>query len=163
MYTDFEPRLRDGKKWELYVARKFASRGFETFWHPRANPNATNEEMTVLDRDILVSCWAGLLLTFECKSRNQYFTGPKDFPFNEIIVDTADGWDAKAIRPTAVIMVSKQTGGIAVVPSATQKFWREQPIVDRQRQIVEIDYLCPRDRMVSFDQLCRWLERVCPF
>jgi hypothetical protein len=76
----------------------------------------------------------------DVKSRGLHFEGPSDYPYDTALVDTVAGWRQKTHRPVAIVLVSKPTGGMAVIRRSGGCDWRSRRRYDRRRQI-EDDFL----------------------
>jgi len=94
----------------------------------------------------------GTPLAIEVKSRGLQFTGPTDFPYPTVFVDTVSGWDARRPPPSAVVIVSQQTGAMIVVRGARRGAWRKILTFDRQRRIHDTWYAAPRHTLQAFEE-----------
>lgn len=101
-------------------------------------------------------------LPVDVKSRSLRFRGPEDYPFETAIVDTADGWQAKPHKPSAVILFSQPLGGMAVVPVSSQDSWVHTERFDSVRRINVSLYEIHKSRLASVEQFARWITRVKP-
>lgn len=150
----FLDELRRGYEWQRYVAAKFAASGVLVTLAPLTVRDHISdaEQWTTDDSDLLC---AGRHV--EVKSRRLSFTGPADYPYPTAMVDTVTGWDAKRYPPVAVVLVSQQTRGLAVVPASSRGSWEIIERRDRVRGITVRSYACPRARLRTFGELVDWL------
>lgn len=109
--------------------------------------------------DVFAMPAAGSLpVPLEVKSRNLKFTSRDDYRYPTVFVDTRSGWDRKAVKPKAVVVVSQQTGAALVVPAKTQKDWHVVAKHDHVRGINDEWYECPLALTRTFAELVDWLR-----
>lgn len=94
----------------------------------------------------------------EVKSRSLKFTGPRDFPKPTAYVYALRGWDAKIHKPAAIVLVSQETRGLAVVPASTRPKWIARKTDDHVRRIRYTVLEAPRELLKSVDELVDWLQ-----
>lgn len=95
----------------------------------------------------------------DVKSRRLRFTGHADYPYPTALVDTVSGWSAKTHRPDAIVLVSRETHGLAVIPTTrTESSWTTVHRFDRVRGIVDCFYEIDRRLLRSFADLVAWLQ-----
>jgi hypothetical protein len=94
----------------------------------------------------------------DVKSRRLEFTGPHDYPWSTALVDTVSGWNAKAIKPAAIVLVSQQTRALAVIRGSTEPDWIVRRRFDNVRRIEDDFYEVQRELLASFDDLVEWLR-----
>ena len=123
---DFQRRLADGRRFENYVAEVLNGRGVSAV--VPGEELGSKDEYARLDTDIVVGS-----RVIEVKSRAEtcVFTGPDDFPFGDIFLDTESGWNKKERKPDYYVVVSQQTGGILVVPGSTRDQWSCRSVWDK--------------------------------
>jgi len=95
----------------------------------------------------------------DVKSRRLEFSGPADYPYRTALVDTVPGWESKARKPVAIVLVSQFSGGLAVVRASTRSKWTVRSRFDTVRQIKDDFYEVDRRLLASFNELVAWLER----
>jgi hypothetical protein len=100
----------------------------------------------------------------EVKSNVHDWTGPEDFPFPWVTVDTTGAYDHKPVKPAAYVLISQPRLGIAVVPGSTRPRWevhmRPHPRYRQPREVYEVR----REELRSIDHMAAALlareERV---
>jgi hypothetical protein len=81
----------------------------------------------------------------EIKQRRLAFTSHDDFPFDEIIVDTARKWDTAHPKPWRYFILNA-AGTVAIVLDGTSaKHWHTRTVSHRGRD--QVVYTCPLDRV----------------
>jgi len=115
----------------------------------------------ISERDIIVPTPEGDFL-IESKSRNLEFgSDPLSFPYSMPFVDTRSGWDQKEEKPRAVVFVSPKTREMLVVSvEHTRASWTTEERFDHVRKIKDTFYVVPKEKLVSFDTLVKFLRRV---
>lgn len=96
----------------------------------------------------------------EIKSRNEAFTSAESFPYETIFVDTVSGYNAKTIKPTAYIMVSRKTGGMLALPSLSADGWKIEEKFDRTRRIRESFYVAEKKSFKTLDFIISQLKTM---
>ena len=155
----FKGELKEGYDYQMLVAIEFLMRNFPVYV-PALSIRKTvdDRDQYVNDVDIWVQVgdsWEGI----EVKSRRLAFAGPWDFPFQTAMVDTKGGWEAKSKEPIAIVMISKQTKGMAVVPASTKPDWIAKECYDKTRKIDVLNYEVDKELMVTFDAFCESLRK----
>jgi hypothetical protein len=92
-------------------------------------------------------------LVLEIKSRNLKFESFEDFPYDKILIDTVHGYDSKAIKPFAYVMVSQITGKMFAIAGATRPNWSTGQIHDPQRNVVYEAYFATKRNCRPFIDL----------
>lgn len=120
----FQARLKVGKEWEQVVADSLVDQGIPA----TTNTPIDEADYAGTDTDIMVGD-----KTIEVKSRTGTcpFTGPEDFPFKDVFVETSGGWEAKQKKPDYYVIVSQITGGMIVIPGDTRDQWNCRSIYDK--------------------------------
>lgn len=96
-------------------------------------------------------------LAVEVKSRRLLFTGPDDYPHPTAFVYGCGGWDRKPRKPTAIVLISQITDGMAVVGAATRHAWSKELHYDHERQIQAQFYMIARTLLRPFADLTAFL------
>lgn len=94
----------------------------------------------------------------EIKSRNEAFTSAASFPYDTIFVDTVSGYKAKSIKPLAYVMVSRKTGGMLALFSASSDAWKIEEKFDRVRRIKESFYVAEKKDFMTLEPLIEKLK-----
>lgn len=136
----FVAEAAKGHAIEERVAHRFESLGFVV---ERIAP-------TIRDNVSQIASYANTVdmavegLRFEVKSRALAFTGPSDFPYDPVFVDTADGWLKKSPMPSVVLCVSQVTGfGMWLPVRSSAAAWVVRQTRDRVRDITDTFYAAP--------------------
>lgn len=151
----FISELREGRKWQEWAAKELELRGLLVEL-PEYSERALIEDAdrwTMHDQDIVVRNTAVGDCTLEVKSRPLYFLDPPSYPWPTALVDTVDGWAAKAVEPRAVLLVSRPAKRILVVSAATRGRWTVKRARDNVRNTLADFYECPRELLASFEWL----------
>jgi hypothetical protein len=151
MAFDYQEAIKKGYQYNLMVAEKLISRGVPNVIVPPFEQwdGVSKEIITREEKDVLVGD-----LVLEVKCRSLRFNGLSDFPYEKIIVDTVYGYDAKAIKPFAYVVVSEFTKECFVIPGGNFKFWTIASVYDNARQTTDDCYFVER-RFCSL-----WIELV---
>ena len=149
----------EGHRWERYVAELLRRKGVDAACLKQELRAHVSEAPSYLtDSDVVVTLASGRQLVFEVKSRRVFFNGPRDFPDEDIFVDTVSGWEGKDPKPAAVICISQLTKRVIVLATATQPQWRQERRRDRVRDIETTFYAAPRELWAPLGALVRRLE-----
>ena len=145
----FKRELEKGHKWEMEVGQFFVELGYDvTLPEP---PVAGKRGDFVDQKDLVV---VGHII--EVKSRGQKFTSHADFPFETIFIDTKQGFDAKAEKPSLYICVSQKTGGMCALDVAKSfKHWQVERTFDQVRKIGLVAYSCHKDIWEDVEEAAR--------
>lgn len=157
----FFDELRSGHHWQYMAALYFALHDL-----PVAMPDLSI-------RDGGIENAGSYLHTFdlrvcghrvECKSRNERFTNPNDFPYPDAFVDTVHKYNARprAARPLAYVFISRPTGAMLCVQGRVPTQWKRVRRFDRVRLIDEEFYACPREQLRSLDVLITHIQEQEP-
>lgn len=95
----------------------------------------------------------------EVKFRELSFTGPADYPYSTAFVGRRSRWDGRSNLPLAVVLVSRPTGAVVVVPGSSRSSWVVETAPDRVTRRVETSYACPRELLEPLDSLVEWPRR----
>jgi hypothetical protein len=156
--TLFRQELELGHQWTERIASHLVGEGLdaiapEMVWRQSIEDRknfADEQDIIVRREDILI----------ESKSRRLHFTDdPESFPYTTAMVDTVSGWDQKATKPRAVVIVSQMSGSMLVVPvNRTRESWGRKSAWDRVRQIEDEWYIVDRSLLVPMSDLVAWLK-----
>lgn len=148
---DYHKAMKEGHAYNKIVAMRLQSEGIVAEV-PEFSFAKTKEEIkdyTLNDKDIIVG-----EDVIEVKSRNLNFgDDPNSFPYDELIIDTVSGFEAKNPKPIAYVMVSQNTGGMFVFPTSFVNSWRIERKYDRYRKHEDDFYLAPKALGRPFSQL----------
>lgn len=152
----FPEMLREGHRWQVWLRDRFRERGFDASTDPvSCRPSLADYRHYGDAGDVRVVAASGGLRRISVKStRTVRYSGPLDFPFDPVIVDTVRGWERQP--SAAVVKISQLTKGLLVVPATSRHAWGVQtfPTPDGPKP----NYVVPRRLVRSFDSLCDWLE-----
>ena len=151
----FLDELREGRRWQEWAAKELEVRGLrvELPEHSERGAIEDADRWTRDDQDLVVRNTAVGDCVLEVKSRPLYFLDPPSYPYPTALVDTVDGWAAKAVEPRAVLLVSRPAKRILVVSAATRGRWTVKRARDGVRNTVADFYECPRNLLASFEWL----------
>jgi hypothetical protein len=112
------------------------------------------------EADILLT---GTPFSIEVKGRPHLeFTEPQDFPYHDVSVDTVSGYNSKKRKPLAYVMVSKEQLGGIVLPTHTERAWRQAPAYDTERRIRDNFYFADKKHFIDgrgwLIDLCKTLQ-----
>lgn len=153
-------QLKVGDRWEKWLAKAIMKAG-----HP-----CTTQELRVRQHigeadefgdQVDIEVYGKVI---EVKSRNLSFSmDPGSFPFDDIIVDTVDGWNKKTRKPDAYVCISQVTRGIICLPGRTRPDWQTVRMRDHVRHITDDFFTCHRDLWRHGRALLRslfWTKRL---
>lgn len=153
----FREELEAGHQAAEEVARRIEAAGIPVSVTPLRLRDSIEERYEFADEfDLLVGerhpC------KVDVKSRRLAFTGPADYPYPTAFVDTVSGWEAKGSKPVAVVLVSRLSGGLAVIGLSTREHWSIVRRFDHVRRIEDRFYAVPRERLRSFESFTDYLK-----
>jgi hypothetical protein len=160
----FRRELEAGHHWASLVAARLMDAGLDARLTPVAWRETIDDRHRFADeRDIEVHAGTEVV-SIEAKSRRLAFTeDPATYPYATALVDTVSGWDQKIVKPKAVVLVSRETEAMLVVPvRTTQPRWTVKTTRDRVRNSEDRWYQCPKSLLLPFATLVAWLERSSP-
>ena len=137
----FERELRAGFHWQTVVADHLRASGcvvVESVIDDAGGRVAGKSARFKDTADLLVD---GLVV--EVKSRRRRFTGPHDFPFPTVIVDTCESWEAKTRKPVAYVFVSQFTQGLMWCAADTRPLWTRAEQYDTVRRMLCENFVVP--------------------
>lgn len=153
---DYKSAMESGHAFNKIVAMRLESEGIsaEVPEFSFAQSKEEIKDYTLNDKDIIVGDEI-----IEVKSRNLFFTdNPSSFPYDELIVDTVSGYEAKEKKPLAYVMVSQKTGGMFIIPTAFSASWKIEKKYDRERKHEDFFYLVSKSFGRPFLQLVNKLK-----
>ena len=98
----FRARFESGKVWEKLVLKQLVEAGIPAEMTQEGWVDGLDvSDCTVNDKYIIIPVKDGEPIVLEVKSRTgrTKFSGPNDFPWKDIIVDTKYGTERKAVPP----------------------------------------------------------------
>ena len=121
---------------------------------------AEAEEFSKKEMDILLPASNEII---EVKSRNIAWRDLADYPFDDMIVDTVSGFDKKARKPLAYVIVSALDlrGTPLIAFSAGRSKWTKEQRYDKVRGLRDWYYHAAKKNITTFDELvkrCRSIE-----
>jgi len=153
----FRRELALGYELQCYVGQKLEDEGLEVYVPPlRVRPDVNDRAEYADKGDIFVGHDPTFIL--QVKSRKLWFTGPKDFPFEDVIFYAKHAFDILDPKPVATVIISQQTQGIAVVSTRSKLHWKVLRSKDYTRQYRQNVYTIHRDRLLSFQKLVEFLS-----
>jgi hypothetical protein len=153
----FERELAAGHHYAELVAKRLRDDGLVVEVTPMAW-RSTIEERAAFANEFDLRVGTKRPAVIDVKSRRERFTAPGDFPYETAFVDTVSGWNAKATKPLAIIMVSQITEAMAVIPVSTESTWTTREVYDRTRKIRDRFYEVRRERLRPLSDLVEWLR-----
>jgi hypothetical protein len=154
----FLTELQDGHREAIGVADRLRDRGLAVEVTPFEWRETIDHRHRFADEvDLTVGTRAPCHV--DVKSRRLSFRGPSDYPWPTALVDTVSGWEAKTRKPVAVILVSKTTGGLAVVRSSTRAQWTTSRRFDSRRGIEDSFFEVDKELLAPFDEFVEWLHQ----
>jgi hypothetical protein len=154
----FFAELAKGNKWAQFVSDFMSSNEIPAYTPKgRIRENISEiEEFSVNEKDIMFENMDGHL---EVKSRNLSFGRTmEDYPYETAFVDTLDGWNRKAEKPLAVILVSQKTSEMLVIPVSTKDSWGTESKYDTVRGIHETWITVHKTHLRPVEELISWLK-----
>lgn len=151
----FISELKAGHEWQMLAACFFKLHGFEVEVPELSIRNSIKQAGNWISSvDLLLNG-----KKIEIKSRNEVFSSPQSFPYDTIFVDTVSGYDAKAEKPLAYIMISRPTGCMLCLRSDKPNAWKIEEKFDRVRKIKEKFYVCDKKYLQTLDCLVGFLKK----
>lgn len=154
----FVKECKDGHRWERYVATFFNLQGLPVALSKQTiREHVSQAKLYKKGSDLRV---AGMLM--EVKSRNVAWNTPKDFPYDDILVDTVSGWEAKSPVPRVIVCVSRKTSAMMYLPvKATKADWDQVLKHDNVRDIEDNFYVAWKGLWRPIDELVTKLRNHC--
>lgn len=154
----FLRELRKGYGWQLWAALQFLREGFAVMV-PKLEIRPDRDSIDdYTDHGDVIVLLGNRRVYFECKSRGLPFNSVLDYPYDTAFVDRVNTWRRKARKPAAVLLVSRITGKIIVVPVSTEKQWLREERFDSVRQYSRDYYLTTKNSLKDWDSLISWLH-----
>lgn len=155
----FQHELKQGHFWASLVRDRLIADGHDAELTPYHWEPVEFRQQFSNESDVVVHCRTRRVL-IECKSRRLDFgEDPSSYPYQTALVDTVYGWDRKADPVAAVVLISRVTRGMLVVPVSTQPTWSVKKTFDRTRGFEDRWYECSTTALRSFRSLSLWLNR----
>lgn len=163
----FKRELRDGLKWQGYVAEEMEKKGWTTDVPVLEFRKSIRDMPKYKDVADVIARKGDIEILVEVKSRRIDFTCPEDYRWPTVFIDTKAGYDAKDIKPDLYVVVSRSTGAMICLPAESPKCWEVTTTFDRVRRIPVTNYVTDKHRWMTFDrglkeaegEACRRLER----
>lgn len=153
----FKSEIKNGHKWELFVADYFRKCGLDVAVNEqRVRPNVEKRAQYSDNGDIICN---GHMI--EIKSRRVKFTSPDDFPYPTLFVESCYRWRKKNPKPSALVCVSQETGKmIAIGPHEIARYndWEIVNKYDRVKGGSYDYYVLPKSRWHKINRLIDWLK-----
>lgn len=152
----FHTELKSGHSWAEQVAEALASNKVKCHVKPvEFRKNYKDRKRFENEQDIILDSMPGCI---EVKSRRLSFgPEPSSYPFKTAFVDTQSGWNKKKPKPLAVVLVSRETRDMLVIPVSTSNQWGIQTSFDRVRSIEESWFTVDKRLLKTFGSLTDWL------
>lgn len=160
MTFDYIESFHIGGYWSKEVAKVLNSRGIRCHAPDVqiAKDNYERDQMTRFEKDIIFD-WSDECL--EVKSSTRDFTDDVlQYPYQSLFVDTVSGFDAKATKPLAYVLISQKTRGMVCISPRTVAQWKKVHTFDNKRQIMEWFYSAPKTVLRPFDLLVDHLMKL---
>lgn len=123
----FKKRANEAAFWEAWVGAVLARAGLYTMHYPFEADGGDHHALT-WDLDVSVDglnppIAGGPWIPTECKSLSLTFTCPDDYPFDTVLICSANNWDKKwpGAKETMrdFLLISRETGGILWIPTGS--------------------------------------------
>lgn len=163
---DWQEMLRArkyGAVGEAKVGEMLAAQGFDVQVTPPNYEeiyNRDGEEVlraTERHRDVPDMLCNGLVI--EVKRRSEVFTGPDDYPFSTVYIDTVRAYKRKANKPFMHMNISEQTDAVIALPSGFGEYWREWHSFNPARRLRTHNYVCHKRFWVTFEKACEIIRK----
>jgi len=135
--TLFKKELETGNHWSNHVASVLNENQIPCYATKMVFRDSIEEisDFSKNDKDIVLTNPTGHI---EVKSRNLKFdVTPESYPYETAFVDTLDGWNKKAEKPLAVVLVSQRTSELLVIPTTSEPYWGQETKYDNVRGIYD--------------------------
>lgn len=151
----FRHELEAAHPYVQQVADRLQTHGLDVTVTPYAIRRTIADRHNWADEyDLDVQGWA-----VEVKSSPTVWTDePGSHPYRRPLVYACAAWDAHTTPRAAVVLVSRPTGGMLVVPASTRPAWGRRNVWDSVRQITYHAYDCPRELLRRFCELVAWFQ-----
>jgi hypothetical protein len=151
----FVSRLGTGHRYAESVAARLRERGLRVEVTPMEVREHVDDRHQFADEiDLRVG---NSRRRVDVKSRGLVFTGPHDYPHPTAFVDTVSGWERKAHKPCAIVLISQRTNGLAVIRRSTRSDWTREWAFDHDRQIRDLFFMVAIEKLATFDEFVAWL------
>lgn len=144
---EFLKRLRKGYGLQLDVGKRFLADGLIVCVHPY-------QEHRSDDYDILVkpterSKWREV----EVKGNGKTFTSIDEFPYENVFVETVKRWEGREKPPEFYVIMSYSTEYAMCIHSSTHPHWSQLRTKDRQKNLYDNFYTCPKELCISWEEM----------
>ncbi len=154
MTFNYPAAFSEGAYWAGLVADRLKLAGVQC-WQPEPPKDKTQDWITRHEKDICLP-WTDQPL--EVKARTKICGWNGQLLYDPLFIDTKFGYDMKAIKPLAYVMVCKQTANIWVIsPRKTYKDWDVEGTFDSKRKIDITVYTAAASMFVPFTDLVDFL------
>lgn len=136
---DYRTSFKKGNAYERYVAKFLMHYGVLGVHVSETDESKSIDYLRRNQKDITVND-----KVLEIKSRNIHFYGIDDFKYEQIFVDTVYGYEQKAIKPFAYIIVSQQTLRMFWLAGNLPHLWHKRLAWDRERHLQDEFYLADK-------------------
>jgi hypothetical protein len=153
----FRELLAVGHRWAGVVAAYLRNAGLDVEITPMEWRKTIEHRGEFADEYDLSVIGARVPIHVDVKSRALGFTTPEDYPYPTAFVDTVSGWDAKAHKPSAIVLVSQLTGAMLVIPRTSADKWTRAWSRDHVRGIDDWFYMIDRSLLRPMDVFVEWL------
>ncbi len=151
MTFDYASSFAKGHAFNVFVADILTYFGVPDVKVPEmtdaTNPAETRDK-TINEKDVIVGD-----LVLEVKSRNLKFDSFDDFPYEKVLIDTVHGYESKAIKPFAYVIVSQITGKMFAISNASKSNWTVGDVHDPHRNVDYEAYFVTRQYCRPFIDL----------
>lgn len=123
-----------------------------------AQTEAEIAEFSAEEKDVIL--WDRSVI--EVKSQSRIFgVDPRRYPWETFIVDTI-GYRLKRVKPIAYVFVSKPTGAMLTLNTATEGTWWEERITDGRDGIPSVSLISAKENLRSMAALVAYLRSRMP-
>jgi hypothetical protein len=150
--------MTEGHRYNSIVAERITSQGIlctvpELYLVEDVSEIA---DMTKYEKDLVIDSIDEVI---EVKSRNLWFTDDiSTYPYNDIIVDTVSGYEAKDKKPLGYVFVSQKGNGMFCLPTNTKSTWKKKVLYDKYRGIQDTFYFADLDKCKTFNSLINHIQ-----
>jgi hypothetical protein len=151
---DYFASFSEGAYWAGIVADRLKLAGVQC-WVPDPPKDKPQEWITRHEKDICLP-WTDQPL--EVKARTKICDHNGQLIYDPLFIDTVYGYDMKAVKPLAYVMVCKDTANIwCISPRKTQTQWDVDGTFDTKRKINITVYTAAADLFVPYTDLVDFL------
>jgi len=154
---DYPGAFHLGGEFAELVAQMLRDRGADCNATPVqiATSSEERKHMTKHEQDITFP-WSSMCI--EVKSTSCSFSADvSKYPFRSLFVDTVSGFDAKAIKPIAYVIISQKTHEVVCISHKSKDSWKKVSAYDRKQKLNDVFYSAPKSALIPFGELVDWL------